>query len=1338
MIKILFKKIFLLLLFSFLEQSVSAQFQPPFTISNNTEQIESPLILESADLDGDGDVDFVLLDDVYKSVAWYENLDGKGRLDDPKYIEGLNSPSYITLTDIDNDGILDILGSNDEDLVWIKNNLSTNGTFSSTNYINQGDNVSEREVELEDVNGDGIKDLISVGFNNSISWYEGIDGNGNFQSIAELIENGKNLIEFADLDNDGDLDIVSTSDSLTSLGLVWFENIDGNGNFSVPLVINPVIPAIDDIQIADLDADGDMDVLLGLGNGTNSHLIYDWYENKINDNEAWVKKDISLTEKIAPPVIYDIDNDGDLDLITSREGLRIYENINGLGDFIPGEVLSIFDSFSLSNPDVNNDNIPDIVGIHKDAFFFESGLLYFGRSNQTFENPIDFIGDADLFPLNGGFIEGRDLTGDGVAELVISHRIMDRFSWQSFDNSELKFSNPKVIDDVRATDIAYSDINQDGLEDLVVLTTEPEFEVIWYEKIEEENNFELGKVLFSDEQGNGKIFVNDLDSDGDPDILINRNGLFDQGVYWLENLNGQGSFSSLQTINPSSFEGLLLEDVDLDGDLDIFYYDRPGNNFSWMENENGTFFNSVTLVLVADQENFLLSDLDGNGWNDLIYFTEDSKVNIRKSNGEVGNYSELITFLVPHDFNSETQFFLRDFDLDGDSDLLIAEIVFDESFLHTYEFIGGSNLFSSIPVSYELPASTIQVSVDDYDGDLDLDLVIHNDNDKELQFIENLFSEIKINGKVFLDVNGNTSMDVGEPLIFPNSINLEPGANFTYPSDIGYFNYVVDEGEYNLSCSVPSNFIFTTPSTISIIVNDSLNAQVCFGVMPEREEAAIKTNIISAPTRCGFEVPFWLSYQNTGSVVGDLKITLTADPRVSFISSSQEPDSIVGDQYFWSHENLVPTHSGQIQVLFKMPGVESIEEFLSFNQTTTIQSQDGIFYASNGIGYRPQINCAYDPNDKLVEPNIPGFNNFTLFNDTLDYIVRFQNTGTDTAFTVVIEDYLDSNLDYSSLDVLSASHAYRAMLDQETGELLFTFENILLPDSTTNEVESHGFVRYRILPKDELLENTIISNFANIYFDFNPPIITNTVENIFVSDVPLFIATDDPDCFEGVDGSIFILYDSPFYDSISWSTGNTGLIETGLSEGIYDLTIFYLDGTQIDTSFILTQPDPIELTISTSPDINASSNGEIMVEPSNGQSPYNYSWSHDSDLFEDTAMDLPAGDYTVTVTDVKGCSQIETIPVDQITNTKNLISSNHLIVRPNPNNGSFKVDLTFQNSANWEVKITNALGQLVEGKTAPENGSRTSKIDFELTRGVYWVSLFVDGKLIEKKTVVVE
>lgn len=135
---------------------------------------------------------------------------------------------------------------------------------------------------------------------------------------------------------------------------------------------------------------------------------------------------------------------------------------------------------------------------------------------------------------------------------------------------------------------------------------------------------------------------------------------------------------------------------------------------------------------------------------------------------------------------------------------------------------------------------------------------------------------------------------------------------------------------------------------------------------------------------------------------------------------------------------------------------------------------------------------SYDPNEKRAYPTGYGEDNTILANTSIEYHLHFQNTGTDTAFTVRLEDQLSEHLDFTSIQAGAASHPYRMEL-QEDGLLIFHFENILLPDSTVNEPGSHGFVQFRVNQRPDLAVGTIIENTVDIYFDFNEAIVTNTV-----------------------------------------------------------------------------------------------------------------------------------------------------------------------------------------------------------------------------------------------------
>ncbi len=135
---------------------------------------------------------------------------------------------------------------------------------------------------------------------------------------------------------------------------------------------------------------------------------------------------------------------------------------------------------------------------------------------------------------------------------------------------------------------------------------------------------------------------------------------------------------------------------------------------------------------------------------------------------------------------------------------------------------------------------------------------------------------------------------------------------------------------------------------------------------------------------------------------------------------------------------------------------------------------------------------AYDPNDKQASPVGYGEEHFIKENNDLEYLIRFQNTGTDTAFTIVIRDTISQFLDITSIQPGSSSHNYAwRVYGEDVQAVEFTFNNIMLPDSFVNEPASNGFIKYRIKQLENNQIGTIINNTAAIYFDFNEPIFTN-------------------------------------------------------------------------------------------------------------------------------------------------------------------------------------------------------------------------------------------------------
>ncbi len=169
--------------------------------------------------------------------------------------------------------------------------------------------------------------------------------------------------------------------------------------------------------------------------------------------------------------------------------------------------------------------------------------------------------------------------------------------------------------------------------------------------------------------------------------------------------------------------------------------------------------------------------------------------------------------------------------------------------------------------------------------------------------------------------------------------------------------------------------------------------------------------------------------------------------------------------------------------------------------TFTLSGCTGFGSNPSGFGGNPgpfssvlcmPVRNSYDPNDKQAFPLGFGEEHIIRPGTPLDYTIRFQNTGNDTAFAVVLRDTLSPHLDLTRIVPMGSSHPFE-MAQLNDNVLHFSFPGIMLPDSTTNPAGSQGYVQFRVYPKPGLPLGTVVENRAAIYFDYNPPIITNTV-----------------------------------------------------------------------------------------------------------------------------------------------------------------------------------------------------------------------------------------------------
>lgn len=357
----------------------------------------TPQKIVVADIDGDGMIDIVSMNQGSDTIDWYKNTGGD--FTSFQLVGPLDEGRGIATGDIDGDGDIDVIGSrpntgNSDANLYIYKNLDGLGIFDSPEAIPTPNTSGGRSVIIVDIDGDGFNDLL-VGSreDQTLAWYKNLDGNGSFDAGNIIITDYVNGLGFdvGDIDGDGDLDIVAGT--LNYNVMSWFENLDGQGTFGPPIEIGSPGYAILSVFLVDIDGDGDLDIV---GSAFEDGGLF-WWENMDGQGNFSLEKTIepSLFTSFIHPV--DLDNDGDIDLLALAPGfLRWYENLDGLGNF--GNAKTIKDNLefaiTLTAADLDNDGDMDPIAASQTdntIYWFENDLLgipSFDLSNiEIYPNP---------------------------------------------------------------------------------------------------------------------------------------------------------------------------------------------------------------------------------------------------------------------------------------------------------------------------------------------------------------------------------------------------------------------------------------------------------------------------------------------------------------------------------------------------------------------------------------------------------------------------------------------------------------------------------------------------------------------------------------------------------------------------------------------------------------------------------------------------------------------------------------------------------------------------------------------------------------------------------------
>lgn len=539
--------------------------------------------------------------------------------------------------------------------------------------------------------------------------------------------------------------------------------------------------------------------------------------------------------------------------------------------------------------------------------------------------------------------------------------------------------------------------------------------------------------------------------------------------------------------------------------------------------------------------------------------------------------------------------------------------------------------------------------------------------------------------------------------IIPNiKISSSNGINFftSFSNGNGDYMISVKQGTSTFAPK-PDSSLFTfspTESSHNFTQTGQLLEQD-FCIKPSNNEVN-DINLILVPLdnpRPGFNSKYELVYQNKGNTIASGTIQLEFDKvRATLLSTSMIPESETESLLEWNFTELTPYEKRKIQLVFNVdpPPTANINETLKFKNNIASLETDAEPDDNNFELYQTIIG-SYDPNDKTV---LEGkYISIHEIGNYLNYVIRFQNTGTASAINVRIEDELSPNLDWDTFEPIEMSHT--GSIQITNGNFVeFIFNNINLPDKGTDETESNGYVAFRIKPKSDAIIGDIIEGKAGIYFDYNPPIITNTltteiahpdkdddgilnnqdncpeianpnqedtngdgigdaceiepldVQTILIS--PIYCSGDNNASIEATVTGGSTPYTYELFDAYSISLLASGSDSTfqNLPPGNYNVAVTDSNSNQAQSNQItITEPEHLTAIVTvTNTTCHGDNNASATIEAQGGSGQYEFSIDsgvtfNSSNIFEN----LAAGNYLAVVKDGIGCQVYLDFEIDQ-------------------------------------------------------------------------------------------